>query len=323
MQGYVGIDVSKERLDVLLVREEKREGQQFTNTPTGYAKLEQWLSRRLRASQVHVCLEATGPYGDGVALYLYEQGYRVSVVNPARIKGYAASQMQRNKTDKLDAALIADFCRTQQPATWTPPPPEVRALQQLVRHLDDLMAARQAAHNHLEDTGLSPAIVTHWQSHLRLLDTQLKETQQAIRDLLDQHPDLKSQADLLRSIPGLGDLTIGKLLAECRDIRAFRDVRQLVAFVGLNPRQHVSGSSIHKRPSISRTGSASLRAALYMPALSAMRYNPVLRAFADRLRARGLTGKAVVVAVMRKLLHLVYGVLKSGQPFDPNWAIAS
>jgi transposase len=323
MDGYVGIDVSKERLDVLLIRGERREGQHFTNTPTGFGKLQGWLSRRLKVSQVAVCLEATGPYGDAVATYLHEAGYRVSVVNPARIKGYAASQMQRNKTDKLDAALIADFCRTQQPEAWTPPSPELRQVQQWVRHLEDLTKARQQAKNHLEDPALVADLVQHWQAQISLLDTQIAQTQQAITDLLDQQPDLKQQTELLRSIPGLGDLTIGKLLAECRDLRAFRDVRQLVAFVGLNPRQHVSGSSIHKRPSISRTGSASLRSALYMPALSAMQHNPLLRAFADRLRARGVLGKAVVVAVMRKLLHLVYGVLKSGQPFDPNWAAAA
>jgi len=323
MQGYVGIDVSKERLDVMLLRGEQREGQHFTNTPTGYGKLAGWLKRRMKASQVQVCLEATGPYGEGVAQSLYEQGYSVSVVNPARIKGYGASQMQRNKTDKLDAALIADFCRTQQPEAWQPPSPEVRQLQQRVRHLEDLMQARQQAQNHLETPSLDAALVQNWQAQITLLDAQIAQTRQAIIDHLDHHPDLKRQADLLRSIPGLGDLTIGKLLAECRDLSAFRDVRQLVAFVGLNPRQHISGSSIHKRAHISRTGSASLRAALYMPALSAMRFNPLLRAFADRLRARGLAGKAVVCAVMRKLLHLVYGVLKSGQPFDPNWALAS
>ena len=228
MEGYVGIDVSKARLDVLLIRGPQQEGQQFTNTATGFGKLQGWLRCRLAVSQVAVCLEATGPYGDGVATYLHEQGYRVSVVNPARMKGYAASHMQRNQTDKLDAALIADFCRTQQPAAWTPPSPQQRQLQQLVRHL--------------------------------------------------------------------------------------------VAFAGLNPRQHLSGSSIHKRPTISRTGSVSLRAALYM---SAMRFNPVLRAFAERLRTRGLAGKAVVVAVMCTLLHLGFGVLKSGQPFDPTWATVS
>lgn len=327
--GYVGIDVSKERLDVLLLRvgeaEEKsqQEGQQFTNTPTGYGKLQTWLNRRLKAEQLHVCLEATGWYSEAVASYLYERGYRVSVVNPARVKGYAASQMRRNKTDRLDAELLADFARTQQPAVWTPPTPQLRFLQQLVRHLEDLTLARQQVQNHLEDATLSSALRQHWQTQLELLTAQITQTQQAIHDHLDQHPDLKQQADLLRSIPGLGDLTIGKLLAECRDIRAFTNVRQLVAFVGLNPRQHVSGTSIHKRPTISRTGSSSLRAALFMPALTAMRFNPLLRAFADRLRTRGLAGKAIVVAVMRKLLHLVYGVLKSGHPFDPHWATAA
>jgi transposase len=276
----------------------------------------------LKAETVHVCLEATGSYGEAVAAYLHHQGYTVSVVNPARIKGYAASQMLRNKTDKLDAALIVDFCRTQHPAAWTPPAPELRQLQQLVRHLEDLTRARQQARNHLQDTRLAQALVEHWQAQISLLDAQIIHTKQAISDMLNQHPDLKRQTDLLRSIQGLGDVTIGKLLAECRDIRAFRNVRQLVAFVGLNPRHHVSGSSVHKRPTISRTGSASLRAALFMPALAAMRFNPVLHAFAQRLRARGLAGKAIVIAVMRKLLHLVYGVLKSGYPFDPNWASA-
>lgn len=319
MDGYVGIDISKERLDVLVLNGQQRAGQHFTNSPVGFSKLNEWLRRRLKAEQVHICLEATGPYGDAVAEFLFTQGYTVSVVNPARIKGYADSQMQRNKTDKLDAALIADFCRSQHPSAWTPPAPEIRQLQHLVRHLEDLTQTRQQANNRLGLPGQSEPVTDHLQAQIALLDQQIAHTKQAIIALLDQHPDLKRQKDLLRSIPGLGDLTIGKLIAECRDLTAFRDVRQLVAFAGLNPRHHTSGSSVHKKTTISRTGSAALRAALYMPALTAMRFNPVLHAFADRLRSRGLAGKAIVVAVMRKLLHLVFGVLKSGQPFDPNW----
>jgi transposase len=319
MDGYVGMDVGKERLDVLLIQGAQRAGQHCTNTTPGFGKLDGWLKRRLEPEQVHICLEATGPYAEAVAEYLVAQGYVVSVVNPARIKGYAASQLQRNKTDKLDAALIADFCRTQHPSAWTPPSAEIRQLQQLVRHLEDLTQARQQAANRLGLPGQSQSVMDHLRAQIALLDQQIRETKRALTDLLDQYPDLKHQKDLLRSIPGLGDLTIGKLIAECRDLTAFRDVRQLVAFAGLNPRHHTSGSSVHKKPTISRTGSASLRAALYMPALAAMRYNPLLRAFAERLRSRGLAGKAIVVAVMRKLLHLVFGVLKSGQPFDPNW----
>ena len=322
MDGYLGIDVSKAGLDVELRYSDRRDRQQFTNSPTGFAKLHGWVSRRMTPSAVHACLEATGPYSEGVAEYLYQQGYRVSVVNPARIKGYAQSQLRRNKTDRLDATLIVDFCQTQHPPAWTPPAPEVRHLQALIRHLEDLTTSRQQVVNRQEAPQATP-VKEHLQAQLTLLDQQIDQTKQAITDHLNQYPGLKQQKDLLTSIPGIGDLTAGKLMAECRDLRAFQNVRQLVAFAGLNPRQHVSGSSIHRQPVISRTGSASLRAALYMPALVAMRYNPVLHVFAERLRARGLPGKVIVVAVMRKLLHLVFGVLKSGQPFDPHWATAS
>jgi transposase len=323
MNGYVGIDVSKAGLDVEWLGPNGQASQHFANTPVGFGKLDKWLRRRGEPAAMAVCLEATGVYSDAVADYLFGQGYRVSVVNPARIKGYASSQLQRNKTDRLDAALIADFCRSQQPPAWTPPAPQLRQLQQLVRHLDDLMTAEQQAKNRLGLPGQTAFVTDQLRAQLTFLAEQIRQTKHAISDLLEKHPDLKHQTDLLRSIPGLGDLTIAKLIAECRDLTAFTDVRQLVAFAGLNPRQYRSGSSVRRKPSISKTGSAALRTALYMPALSAMRFNPVLRAFADRQRARGLVGKALVVAVMRKLLHLVYGVLKSGQPFDPNWGSAS
>lgn len=319
----MGIDVSKAQLDGVLLREAKREGQTFTHTPTGFGKLDQWLRRRGVVSEIAVCLEATGAYSEGVAEYLVAHGYRVSVVNPARIKQYAESQLQRNKTDRRDAALIADYCRRMQPDAWTPPPREVRELHSLVRHLADLVDSRQQAANRLASgTALDP-VQPHLKAQLALLDAQIMDTKRAMADHLNHHPDLKHQADLVRSIPGLGDLTIAKLIAECRDLRAFRDVRPLVAFAGLNPRHHQSGVSVLKKPTISRTGSSSLRAALYMPALVAIRYNPIIHAFADRLRQRGLSGKAIVVAAMRKLLHLVLGVLKSDRPFDPNFAHAS
>jgi transposase len=209
------------------------------------------------------------------------------------------------------------------PSTWTLPPPEVRHLQALVRHLDDLTPMRQQVSNRLKSSTQLEPVRHHLQDQLTLLDQPMAQTKPALVDWLDQPPDLKRQKDLLTSIPGIGDLTAGKLLAECRDLRAFHDVRQLVAFAGLNPRHPTSGSSIPKKPILSRTGSAALRAALYMPALSAMRFNPLLRAFADRLRSRGLPGKASVAAVMRKLLHLAFGVVMSGQPFDPNWRTAA
>jgi transposase len=316
MTGYVGIDVSKASLDIGLLDGAKREHAKFSNDSQGWAKLAQFLKKR-RAEQV--CLEATGSYGEGVAEFLYAAGYRVSVVNPARIKGYAESQLSRNKTDKLDAYLIADFCRTQQPDAWSPPPEEIRQLLALVRHLADLEQALSQCTNRLAVTNDAPTVQAHLTTQRDLLTQQIAQTKQAISDHLDHHPDLKRPRDLLTSIPGIADLTAGKLLAEFRAISDFTDVRQLVAFAGLNPRLHTSGSSVHQAPHISKCGRPSLRAALYMPAIVAKRHNPILAAFAKRLQARGLSGKPLIVAIMRKLLHLVYGVLKSGKPFDPNF----
>lgn len=150
LKGFAGIDVSKATLDVLLLQEDKREGKRFTNTSEGFEKLRQWLGRRLKPEEIHLCLEATGRYSEAVAVYGVAQGYRVSVVNPARIKKYGESHLQRNKTDKLDAALIADYCRWMQPPAWIPPTPEVRELQILVRHLEDLTHTRQQIRNRLE-----------------------------------------------------------------------------------------------------------------------------------------------------------------------------
>lgn len=313
---WVGMDVSKATLDVMLIRESDRQSTQVSNDKAGWRTLENFLKKRCGA-MAHVCLEATGLYGDGVAEFLHERGYRVSVVNPARIKAYGDSQLKRNKTDRADAALIADFCRTQQPETWQPPSRAVKELRALLRHLDDLQAMRQQEHNRLQSGEASTVVLTQLSQHVAFLEAQINQLKRQIDDHFDQHPDLKQQRDLLTSIPGIGDLTAGRLLAELRDLRAFASARQVAAFVGVTPRQVHSGSSGHRRSRLSKQGPAALRAALYMPAVVAKRCNPFIRALAERLRARGHSEMSIIGAAMHKLLHLAYGVLKSGQPFDP------
>lgn len=320
----VGIDVSKDTLDVVVWKPDQRpEHAQFTNDREGWNRLHHFLKKRGGKSGIPVCMEATGSYSEAVTEYLYAQGYAVSVVNPARIKAYAASQLQRNKTDKLDAALIADFARTQNPPLWTPPDPAWRELRTLVRHLEDLESDQQRQVNRqhaLQHSAYaSPTVVAHLTQQLDLLAEQIEQVKAQLQDHIDQHPDLKQQRDLLVSVKGVGELTAAKLLAEFRSITDFEDVGQLVAYAGLNPRQRQSGSSVHGQSHISKTGRASIRAALYMPAVVAQRHNPILRAYAERLAQRGLCKMQIVVAVMRKLLHLIYGILKSGQPFDPHY----
>jgi transposase len=266
MMAYVGIDVAKATLEVALWVEGKGlHTGQFSNDAPGFKQVQRWLTKHAKQASIHACLEATGRYSDDVAQFLYQTGYAVSVVNPARIKGYAEAHLRRNKTDKLDAALIADFVRTQNPALWTPPAPQWRHLQALVRHLEALEQLRQQTNNRLKAGSVTPAVQQHLQEHLAFLDAQIAHTKQLIHDHIDQHPDMKRERDLLDSIIGIGSLTAAKLLAEFRSISAFDNPRQLVAFAGLNPRQHVSGSSIRGHPAISKQGRASIRAALYMP----------------------------------------------------------
>lgn len=316
MNAWIGIDVSKARLDVVLVRLNDNQHTQIPNTKAGFRTLENFLKKRC-PDKAHVCLEATGLYGDAVAEFLSERGYVVSMVNPARIKAYGESQLKRNKTDRSDAALIADFCRTQQPEAWQPLTPEIKELRALLRHLDDLLAMRQQESNRLQAGEQSVTVLTQLQQHIAFIDAQIQQLKRQIDDHFDQHPTLKHQRDLLTTIPGIGDLTAGRLLAELRDIRAFDNARQLAAFVGVTPRQHQSGTSIHRPSRISKQGNAALRAALYMPAVSAKTHNPCVRALADRLKARGHSNMSILVAAMHKLLHLAFGVLKSNQPFDP------
>lgn len=313
----LGIDIGKETYAAALVVEQRVSKREFPNTPRCFGQLSTWLTRR-GVQQVHACLEATGRYGDALAEYLYQAGHTVSVVNPARIKAYMKSQLARNKTDPLDAALIADFCRTQNPPAWTPPAPEIRELQELLHQYQALQDARQQEANRLQAGLKAHSVQALIQAHLDFLDQQITEIKQLIQNHLDRHPHLKAQRDLLTSIPGIGDLTAAHLIVV--ELPRFADARAVTAFGGLNPMLRTSGKSVWGNPRLSKIGHRSLRKALYFPALTAKRYNPIVKALCERLAERGLCPMAIIGAAMRKLLCLAYGVLKSGRPFDLNYA---
>ena len=230
--------------------------------------------------------------------------------------------MVRNKTDRADATLLARFCAAMNPSLWTPPPAAWRELRGWVDRLQALKEMHQQESNRQEAyraSGQRP-LVEAVQNHLAWLEKQIKDLEKDINDHINRHPELKRDADLIRSIPGVGDSTVARVLAYAGDVRRFANAKALAAFIGLTPRQRVSGSSVRGRTMISRTGQASLRKALYMPGMVARRHNPVLKAFGDRLQSSGLAPKAVIGAVMRKMAHLIYGVINSGIPFDPRIA---
>ena len=312
----LGIDIAKQKMEVALLISNKVKNKSFDNSPEGFEGLAVWL-RKLGIERVHACLEATGNYGEDLAIFLHEAGHIVSIVNPARIKGFAQSELVRTKNDKVDAGLIARFCLAMKPSPWVPLSPEIRALRALIRRVDSLMDMLTQEKNRLDTAHES--VIPLIRGHLDYLERENEKIRDQIADLIDRNPNLKRKKDLLASIPGIGKTTIATLLAELDDLEKFQQVRQLVAFIGLAPRETISGSSIKGKPRLCKTGHARLRKALYMPALVSIRYNPLMITFYQRLKEKGKNGKVIVCAIMRKLVHLIFGVLKSGKMFDPNY----
>lgn len=310
----LGIDVAKRKFDCALLHDERFRTKVFVNDSEGIDACVQWLARHAQ-SPVHACLEATGPYAQALAEALFDAGHTVSLINPARSRAFAQSLGTRSKTDAVDARTLARYVLALAPEPWIPAPLPVRELQELVRRLDVLIQMHTQEQNRLEVA--HEAVRWSIETALAHLHTQIETIKQAIAQHIDRHPDLKAQRDLLDSIPGIGATTSAWLIAEL-GAKAFTSARSAAAFVGLTPAHRVSGSSVHGKPRISKRGSARLRKALYWPAITALRCNPIIQHFAQRLQARGKHKMAIIAAVMRKLIHIAFGVLKSGKPFDPN-----
>jgi transposase len=310
--------MAKAKFDVaLLLPEGKLRRKSCPNTPAGFAELTQWLGRQ-GAPLVHASLEATGTYSDALAHYLHDAGHVVSMLNPAVTHAFAASRLARAKTDRIDAELIARYTATQQPPAWTPAPLEVRELQALVRRLDALQGMKTQETNRLEAGPGVAAVRTSIETIIATLTAEIKAVQRQIRDHLDHHPGLRDQRDLLTSIPGIGEATAAVLIAELFD-KCYRSARQAAAFAGVVPRVCESGT-LKARGRLVKIGTGRVRKALYFPALTALRFNPTLRALQTRLRAAGKPKMVIVGAAMRKLIHLAFGVLKSGRAYDSTYA---
>jgi transposase len=316
----LGIDIAKAKFDVCLIKPSgKAKHKVFQNIRHGFEQLAAWLNSH-QVAELHACLEATGTYGESLALFLFEAGLKVSVANPAAVRAFANAGLSRTKTDKVDAELIARFCLAQQPAAWSPPAPELRQLQALVRRLESLVEMRLMEENRLSAGIPTAAVRRSLEEHIAYLLEEIKQTEELIRRHINSHPDLKEQSALLDSIPGIGEATAALLLAEIVHLKEYKSARQVAAYAGLVPRERRSGSSVRGRASLSKIGNARLRKALYFPAITALRCSDFFKCWAEPLRTRGKSKMTVIGAAMRKLIHLAYGVLKTGKPFDPNWA---
>jgi transposase len=288
----------------------KPRSRSFANSPDGWHQLIAWLSEhKIRQA----CLEATGRYSLGIALALHEAGHVVSLVNPAQIRDFARTKLGRNKTDQVDAAHIREYAELFKPRSWTPPSQATRRLCELQTIRAGMVASltewkNRSTSGMADDRALALAKATIQHFTLEAVD-------QAIAETIDNDPELCAKRTLLVSISGVGETLAGIVLAELPGPEVLGSSAAVAAYAGLNPRQHQSGTSINRPARISKIGNAVLRTAL-----SAMRYNPAIAALVGRLKGR-LTGKQIVVAAMRKLLVICFGVLKSGKEFDPAIAL--
>ena len=316
----VGIDVSTATLDACLLdpggaTREKA----FPNTPAGFAALAAWADRHAPGADARFGMEATGGYEDALATHLHTAGRVVSVVNPTRIKYAGVRRGRRNQTDQADARLIAAYTRDEAPPAWSPPSPEVRQLQALVRRRDDLrqLAAHEKAG--LDAPLLTPAARTSVARVTKLLGKEADAMQAAADAVIAATPPLAADRDLLATIPGVGTQTASTVLAELPALDRVPSAQSAAAYCGLSPREFKSGSSVGGRTRLSKSGNARLRKALYLPTLTAVRFNPVLAGFFARLVAAGKPKMQAIGACMRKLVMICYGVLKNRKPFDPAW----
>jgi len=312
----LGIDISKRDFHAALLNNERTAKKSFPNSTKGFEQLSAWLRNR-KVDKVTACMEATGSYWYALAKYLFNDGHAVAVINPRRIKAFAESELLRTKTDAVDAGLIARFAATQQFQLWKPLAPEIEELQGLYRHLEFLKENRTQHVTREQTPGLPERVRQSTQALIVQLDIQIDDLERAIRDHIDRHPGLKIKHDLLTSIPGIGDTSATAILSEMPAIEEFRSAQAVAAYAGLSPLIRQSGSSVRGKPRLCKTGNARLRKALYFPAIVGERYNPTLQAFGRRLRAAGKATMVVIGAMMRKLLVIAYGVLKSGKPFNP------
>lgn len=313
----IGIDVDKQQLHVALVVDGKlRERKVFKNTAAGRALLARWCAKH---GAERICMEATGPYSGPVAYALHEAGLPVVVCNPRAIRHYASAMSWHNKTDRADAVAIARYAESARPDLWSPPPAEYRQLCALVRRSNQLQEMRTQEKNRLEDESLDAFCLESIMRSLRAIESEQKALWEEIQSLVKGNAELKEQVRLLCTIPGVSVRTACAILGEMATGVPFTSATQLCSYAGLYPRIKESGQ-FAGRSLLCKRGNSRLRRALYMPAVVAIKHNPIIKEFYEKLLQNSKSKKAALVACMRKLLAICYGVLSHRAAFSVSGA---
>jgi len=310
----VGIDVAARSLSVAChVNGAWREGE-FPNTPEGHKAL--WRFLRKRASSVRVCMEATGIYHLELAMALAGQdGCEVMVVNPRIAKDFARAANARAKTDRVDARMLALFCERMSFVRWRPPATELLELRAIARRMDDLAQQAAAEKNRLH-AAMIRSVARDIEVNIRHLERRIQRLASQAMALIERHDALLRNFTLLTTIKGVAESSAIRILGEVMFLPEDMSGKQWVAHTGLDPRAFESGTSVRKKARISKTGNANLRRALFLPAMTAARFDPAAKRLRDTLVERGLKPIQAIVAIMRRLLLAIRAMLRDGLPFQ-------
>ena len=318
---FIGIDISKLTFDAAYSFNSRYIHKKFANNTKGFSEFSLWMNKQQK--EVFTCLEATGVYSFDLAQYLSKNEINVMVVNPIITHAFFKMELNRNKTDKADAQLIARYCQHAvltgdfEKKSYRPKGVDYEAIQRLVTRCDQLDKSKTQENNRLE-ASVNKETSRSIKRLQKAINSEIIWVKKRITNLVKENPSLHHQVELLTSIKGIGERTAWSILAYIGDINFFSNSKQIASYAGLTSKITQSGTSIDKS-SLSKLGHKRLRKSLYMPALVAVRHNPTLKAFYERLVNNGKAKKVAIIAVMRKLLVLAYGVLKSEKAFDVNY----
>lgn len=322
MQNVVGIDVSKEKLDICALFDDKVRKKVVRNDEKGVKQLYLWLLK-FQVKDPHICMESTGCYSENAAEFLHNLNFKVSVVNPLQVKAFRKSRLIRQKTDSVDAQVIAEFCQKNNPPIWTPRSPYKKELHEINRRVESLKIELHRVTNCLEKKNLPTIVIETIKEEIKYLKKLIAQLEERILQIIEKNPKLKQKFESLIAIKGVGEKTALAILVDMPDIEHFEKSGQFAAFVGITPAHFRSGTSVKGKSKISRVGSKNVRKTLYMSAINVKNYNPNFQNFVQKLQRKGKPPKVIICAVMRKLMCIFFGMLKNSSLFDQNLAFHS
>lgn len=330
IKEVVGIDVSKDSLSVCFGKLIKDQQQIITkpisvdNNEKGFKELVQFVKkqRTSKSTPLYFAMEATGVYYENLAYFLSEKHLKVIVILPNKTKNYSKTLDIKSKTDNLDAVMITKFALERQMQLWQLPSPLTKALKSLTREYNSIkqMAVQVKNQLHAKEYSYEPLkeTIQRGQATLEVFEKQLKQIEKQIKELVEKDDDLNDRINKTDKIEGVGFMTIVSIIAETNGFALIKNNKQLASYAGLDVVYNESGLKKHKT-SISKKGNRFIRQAVYMPALSAARYNPKLKEFYIRLLTKKNIKKVALIAVARKLLILIYTIFKKNVEYIPNY----